>query len=112
MGMGCQRHAPATLTPGMTRYPLYRRLGGPQGRSEPVRKISFQPGFDPWLSSPYQVAILTTLSRPTLSTVTKYFNACKIRNEWEVSLFIILGFKSAFDKVHVFKENFFYVVLK
>ena len=30
-----------------TRYPLYRRLGGPQGRSGQVRKISPPPGFDP-----------------------------------------------------------------
>ena len=28
-----QRHAPAALPPGKTRYPLYRKLGGPQGRS-------------------------------------------------------------------------------
>ena len=28
------------FTPGKTRYPLYRRLGGPQGRSRQVRKIS------------------------------------------------------------------------
>jgi len=35
------------LTPGKTRYPLYRRLGGPQGRSGQVRKISPSPGFDP-----------------------------------------------------------------
>jgi len=28
------------FTPGNTRYPLYRRLGGPQGRSGQVRKIS------------------------------------------------------------------------
>jgi hypothetical protein len=28
------------LLPGKTRYPLYRRLGGPQGRSGQVRKIS------------------------------------------------------------------------
>jgi hypothetical protein len=28
------------LPPGKTRYPLYRRLGGPQGRSGQVRKIS------------------------------------------------------------------------
>ena len=33
-------HAPAALPPGKTRYPLYRRLGGPQGRSGRVRKIS------------------------------------------------------------------------
>ena len=28
------------FTPRKTRYPLYRRLGDPQGRSGPVRKIS------------------------------------------------------------------------
>ena len=33
--------------PGKTRYPLYMRLGGPQGRSGQVRKISPPPGFDP-----------------------------------------------------------------
>ena len=37
--MGGQRHAPASLSPGKTRYPLYRRLGGPQGRPGRVRKI-------------------------------------------------------------------------
>ena len=41
-GVGGQRHAPAALPPGETRYPLYRRLGGPQGRSGRVRKISPQ----------------------------------------------------------------------
>jgi len=46
-GLGGQRHAPAALPPGKTRYPLYRRLGGPQGRSEQVRKIYTPPGFDP-----------------------------------------------------------------
>jgi hypothetical protein len=35
------------LLPGKTRYSLYRRLGGPQGRSGQVRKISPPPGFDP-----------------------------------------------------------------
>jgi hypothetical protein len=47
MGVGSQRHAPAALPSGMTRYPLYRRLGGPQGRSEQVPNISPPPGFDP-----------------------------------------------------------------
>jgi hypothetical protein len=28
------------FTPGKTRYPLYRQLGGPQGRSGQVQKIS------------------------------------------------------------------------
>ena len=47
MGMGGQRHVPAALAPGKTRYPLYRSLGGPQGRSGGVRKILTPPGFDP-----------------------------------------------------------------
>ena len=45
--MGCQRHAPAALPPGKARYPLYRRLGGSQGRFGRVRKISLPPRFDP-----------------------------------------------------------------
>jgi hypothetical protein len=47
MGVGGQSHAPATLPPGMTRYPLYRRLGRPQCRSGRVPNISAPPGFDP-----------------------------------------------------------------
>jgi hypothetical protein len=39
-GVGGQRHAPAALPPGKNRYPLYRRLRGPQGRYGQVRKIS------------------------------------------------------------------------
>jgi len=46
-GVGGQRHASAALPPGKTRYPLYRRLGGTQGWSGRVRKISLPPGFDP-----------------------------------------------------------------
>jgi hypothetical protein len=47
MGVGGQRHAPAALPPGMTRYPMYKRLGRPQGRSGRMLKISPPPGFDP-----------------------------------------------------------------
>jgi hypothetical protein len=47
MGVGGQRHAPAALPPGMTRYPLYRRLGRLQSRSGQVLKISLPPEFDP-----------------------------------------------------------------
>jgi hypothetical protein len=47
MGVGGQRHAPAALPPGMTRYPLYRKMGGPQGRSGQVLKLSPPAGFDP-----------------------------------------------------------------
>jgi hypothetical protein len=35
------------FNPVMTRHPLYKRLGGPQGQSEQVRNILPTPGFDP-----------------------------------------------------------------
>ena len=47
MGVGGHHHAPAALPPGKTRYPLYGRLGGAQGRSGRVQKNSPPPGFDP-----------------------------------------------------------------
>jgi len=39
-GEGSASHPGCSLPLGKTRYPLYRRLGGPQGRSGQVRKIS------------------------------------------------------------------------
>jgi hypothetical protein len=44
--MGVQRHAPAALPQGKTRYALYKRLGGPPSRSVQVRMMSSPPGFD------------------------------------------------------------------
>jgi hypothetical protein len=47
MGVGVQRFAPAALSPlKETRYPMYRRLVGPQGRSVRVRETSSPLGFD------------------------------------------------------------------
>jgi hypothetical protein len=46
MGVGGHSHAPIALPPEMTRYPHYRRLGGPQGWSGWVRKISPPLRFD------------------------------------------------------------------
>ena len=40
MGVSGQRHATAALPPGKDQF--YKRLGGPQGRSGRVRKISPQ----------------------------------------------------------------------
>ena len=45
--VGSQRHAPVSLPQRKTRYPLYKRLGGPQGRSGRMRKILPPPWFDP-----------------------------------------------------------------
>ena len=63
---GGQRHAPATLPPEKTRYPLCRKLGGAQDRSGRVRKISPPPGFDPPNCSARSESLYPTeLSRPT-----------------------------------------------
>jgi hypothetical protein len=73
-GVRCQRHAPAALPPGKTRYPLYRRLGGSQGRSGLARKISPPPGF----------FLNASLFRPyTSSTLQRYNTICY--KTWEPS---------------------------
>jgi hypothetical protein len=50
--VGGQHHAPVALLSGKTRYPFKRRLGGLQGTSGRVRKISPPPGFDPRAAQP------------------------------------------------------------
>jgi len=60
-----------SLPPGKTRYLLYRRLGGPQGRSGQVRKISPPPVFDPGTVQPVSSRYAT---RSTLLVVAlQYF---------------------------------------
>jgi len=51
-GEGSTSRPGRTLPPRKTRYPLYRRLGGPQGRSGHVRKISPPPDSIPGPPSP------------------------------------------------------------
>jgi hypothetical protein len=62
------------LPPGKTRYPLYRRLGGPQGQSGQVRKISPPPTFDPWTVQPVVSRYTDWATQPTINLC----NYCKI----------------------------------
>ena len=64
-GEGSASHPGRSLTPGKTRYPLYRRLGGPQGRSGQVRNISPPPGFDPRTVQPVANRYTDYATRPT-----------------------------------------------
>ena len=52
MWVGNQCHAPATLSLAMTRYALYRRLGGPQDQSGRVLKIAPPTRFCPLTVQP------------------------------------------------------------
>jgi hypothetical protein len=75
-----------TLTPGKTRYPLYRRLGGPQDRSGQMQKISPPTGIQSpdcparsqslyWLSYP---AHKVTTNRQ-LKSINYNFTHCFVR---------------------------------
>ena len=61
--MGGQRPG-RSLPPGKTRYPLYRRLGGTQGQSGQVRKISPPPGFEPLTVQPVASRYTGCVTRP------------------------------------------------
>ena len=64
-GGGLLMPHPGCFTPGKeTQYPLYRRLGGSQGWTGQVRKISPPPGFDSRSVQPAASRHTTELSRP------------------------------------------------
>ena len=69
------------LPPGKTRYPLHKRLGGPQGRSGQVWKISPPPGFDPRTVQPVRSCYVDYTTRPTSAIMRQwkwlFKNGCK-----------------------------------
>jgi hypothetical protein len=64
-GVGGQH---AALFPGMTQYLSYGRVGGPRAGIDRCGKSRPHRDSIPGSSSPYRVAIPTTLSRPTRRT--------------------------------------------
>jgi hypothetical protein len=63
-----------SLPPAKTRYLLYRRLGGHQGRSGQVWKILPPPGFDPLTVQPVASRYTDYATRPILpKSACKYF---------------------------------------
>jgi hypothetical protein len=60
-GEGSASRPGRSLPPGKTRYPIYSRLGGPQGRSGHVRKISPPPGFYPRTVQPVKCTLVQAL---------------------------------------------------
>jgi len=79
-GEGSASRPGRSLPPGKTRYTLYRRLGGAQGRSGQVRKILPLPGFDPRNVQPVASRYIDWATRPTQWVfITKYFSGNQIR---------------------------------
>jgi hypothetical protein len=64
--------------PGKTRYPLYRRLGGPQDWPGRVRKIAPPPGYDPRTVQSVASRYTDWTTRPT----HLYVDIWEIKNEW------------------------------
>ena len=78
-GDGWPTPHPGRFTPGKTLYPLYRRLGGPQSRSEQVWKISPTPGFNPQTVQPVTSRYTDwAIPVPVLREFVKIVVACYI----------------------------------
>ena len=101
MGVGGQNHAPAALPPGKTRYPLYRRLGGPQGRSGRLRKISPPPGFDPRTVQP----VASHYTDWAIPALTHQQNIIKLPTDHQLDIHIsIIHLQLLFQK-HIVTET-------
>jgi hypothetical protein len=107
--VGDQRHAPAALPPGKTRYPLYRRLGRPLCWSGQVRKISPPPEFDPWTVQP--VASHYTdwaIAAPAIIYIHVYFTfafVCLLKLvRGKISLFVLELAVHTFFAINLFKK--------
>jgi hypothetical protein len=74
-GEGSASRPIRSLPPGKTRYPLYRRLGWPQGRSGQVRNVS--PPTE--IRSPDRPARSQSLYRPRY---TAHINQFRVPGKW------------------------------
>ena len=77
-GEGSASRPGRSLPPGKTRCPLYRRVGGPQGRSGQVRKISTPLGFNPQTVQPVASRYTDYVTRPTLAPILSQINPVSI----------------------------------
>jgi len=82
-GEGSASRRGRTLPPGKTRYPLYRRLGGPQDRSGQVQKISTLGQvlkLNMWLSQDSQ--FLSSTSFFLLDVYLRVYSGVNFYTEW------------------------------
>jgi hypothetical protein len=81
-GEGSASRHGRSLRPEKTKYTLYRRLGGPQGRSGQMRKISPPPGFDPRTVQPVASRYTDYATRPTnISLNTREMHSTRMVSE-------------------------------
>ena len=106
MGVVVQRNAPANLPLGKTRYQLYRKLAGPQGRSGRVRKISPHGIRSP--DRPARSQSLYRLSYPgPLYCIVK--NICAVSGKMQsfvTSQQVVRGLTTGFEMLKILTTNF------
>ena len=107
-GEGSAARPGRSLPPGKTRYPLYKRLGGPQGRSGQVRKISPPPGLDPRNVQPVASRYNDWATRPTdceYIEVYKIFTLVTIRLKSQLTTSAALHVVEII--IHIYMNNIY-----
>jgi hypothetical protein len=95
---GTRREWGVSVTPrplftlGKTQYPLYRRLGGPQGQSAQMWKISPLPGFDPRTVQPVAGRYTDYATQPTWLCLYMMPNVWSIRNNIILPIPVLITF--------------------
>ena len=74
-----------TLPPGKTRYPLYRRLGGPQGRSGRAENLT-PPGFHPRTVQPVTSRYTDWTNRGVSLSISLYSFDVLVNHEWRIMI--------------------------
>ena len=101
-GEGSTSRLGHSLPPGKTRYPLYRRLGGPQDRSWKVQKMSPTPGFDPRIVQPVASRYTDWPTRPmcTCNLSEYYFFTGNLREPFHWLVRSALWSSLHYTKIH------------
>ena len=76
-----------------TRYPLYRKLFGPRGRSGWVQKVSLRPGFEPRTIRPVDSYCTDWATPVALRKDSRFIKSrpFKCRTKWPFSVMFVMG---------------------
>ena len=92
-GWGVSVTSRPLFPPGKTWYPLYTRLGGPQGRSGQVRIISPPPGFDPRTVQPVASRYTDYATRRGTNICSVNFHGVTSKNTVSTNIFTIIFYE-------------------
>ena len=92
-GKGSALRPGRSLSPEKTRYLLYRRLVGSQGRSGQMWKISPPPGFDPRTVQPVTSLYTDYATRPTNLYNHSHISIYKLTGRFNFSVMWVSDYK-------------------